>query len=470
MAEKKRVTRYQAVFLLAVAIVTIFLGLKVVGAPTPVVLATSGIALIVIAICMGFRYADLQNDIIKVISSMLVPVLILLAVGALVGTWMICGTVPYMITLGMRLISPKVFLVVVCFVCAIMSITSGTSWGTVSTVGVAFMGVSVGLNIPLAYTAGAVVSGAIFGDKLSPLSDSTVLTAAACELNVIDIIKHSLKSTLPAFLISLMFYFVLGLSHQGGTIEGGNYSLILETLSANFKLTPLLLLPPVVVFALILFKRPTLPCFVAGIITAGVIAMIVQGSSLKDVALAVNAGFSGSTGAELVDSMVQRGGINSMLSTVAILIASGIFGAPLRTTGVIDVLLEEVRRFTSNGKVMMGCVFFIHALFFMITGSFYVTCTVLGPMVAGLFGQYKLSKLNLGRILLDTGVGFSPIVPWAMMGAFISNTLGVPVMDYLIYAPVSYLSIVISFLFLVTGFTIAKADSVEMGTDRGVSA
>lgn len=461
MQKKKQVTTSQAFLLLIVAIAMIFIGLKVIGAPTPVVLSFSGIVLIIIAVIMGFDYASLQADIIKVISSMLVPVLILLAVGALVGTWMICGTVPYMISLGMKLISPRIFLVVVCFVSAIMSVASGTSWGTVSTVGVAFMGVSIGLNVPLAYTAGAVVSGAIFGDKLSPLSDSTVLTAAACNLNVISIIKHSMKSTIPAFLLTLVIYFMLGTNHSSGVVGGGSYSLILDTLAENFRLNPILLLPPIAVFALILIKKPTLPCFVAGIVTAALVAIFVQGSSVSEVAQAINTGYSSSTGVELVDSMVCRGGINSMLNTVSILIASGIFGAPLRTTGVIDVLLEIIVRATKNGRVMASGIFLIHAVFFMITGSFYVTCTVMGPMVAPLFPKYNLSKLNLGRILLDTGVGFSPIVPWAMMGVFISNTLGVPVMDYLIYAPVCYLSIVISLIFLITGFSVAPATPDE---------
>ena len=227
------------------------------------------------------------------------------------------------------------------------------------------------------------------------------------------------------------------------------------------SLNPILLLPPIAVFALILIKKPTLPCFVAGIVTAALVAIFVQGSSVSEVAQAINTGYSSSTGVELVDSMVCRGGINSMLNTVSILIASGIFGAPLRTTGVIDVLLEIIVRATKNGRVMASGIFLIHAVFFMITGSFYVTCTVMGPMVAPLFPKYNLSKLNLGRILLDTGVGFSPIVPWAMMGVFISNTLGVPVMDYLIYAPVCYLSIVISLIFLITGFSVAPATPDE---------
>lgn len=461
MEEKKRVTKAQAFLLLAVAVVMVFVGLKVIEASTPVVLSASGVVLVVIAVLMGFDYATLQADIIKVITAMLVPVLILLAVGALVGTWMICGTVPYLIDLGMRLISPNIFLVVVCVVCAIMSVASGTSWGTVSTVGVAFMGVSVGLNVPLAYTAGAVVSGAIFGDKLSPLSDSTVLTSAACNLDIVRICKFAMKSTVPAFLISLVIYLVLGLNHEGSVVEGGDYTLILETLGSAFRLNPALLLPPVVVFALILLKKPTLPCFVAGIVTAAVLAILVQGRSIPEVAAAIEGGFTDSTGVAIVDSMVQRGGFNSMLSTVALLIASGIFGAPLRTTGVVDVLLDMMVQATKNGRVMACYVFFIHTIFFLITGSFYVTCTVLGPMVAPLFPKYGLSKVNLGRILLDTGVGFSPIVPWAMMGGFISNTLGVAVTDYFLFATLPYLNMIISLLYLITGFTVVPAGPDE---------
>lgn len=320
------------------------------------------------------------------------------------------------------------------------------------------MGVAVGLGISLPMTAGAVVSGAIFGDKLSPLSDSTVLSAAVCEVNLLEAIKHSFKTTLPAFIIALIMYFVVGLQYKDGVIGGESYDLIMGTLEKTFTLNPLLLIPPVLVLVLIIMKKPTLPVFTIGIIAGCVLAMVFQGTTLNQVAGALSSGYTSKTGVAIVDKMLVRGGLNSMLGTVALLIASAIFGAPLRTAGVVDILLEKITNIAKTGKSMMVGVFVLHSLFFTITGSYYVTYSVLGQMVRGLFDSYGLKRKNLARILLDTGTGFAPIVPWSVTGVFVATTLGVKTMDFILYAPVTYLSIIISFIYIITGFTIEKSD------------
>lgn len=371
---------------------------------------------------------------------------------------MISGTVPLMIYYGMKVLSPSLFLVMVCVVCTLMSVMAGTSWGTISTVGIAFMGVAVGLNISLPLTAGAVVSGAIFGDKLSPLSDSTVLSAAVCEVNLLEAIKHSFKSTLPAFIVALISYFILGMKYKDGVVGGENYNLILETLENTFNLNPVLLIPPILVLILIIMKKPTLPVFTIGIIAGAILAIVFQGSSLTAVSKALANGYTSTTGVAIVDKMLIRGGLNSMLGTVALLIASAIFGAPLRTAGVVDILLDKITSLAKTSKSMMMGVFILHSLFFAITGSYYVTYSVLGQMVRELFDNYQLKRKNLARILLDTGTGLAPIVPWSVTGVFIADTLGVKTVDFILYAPVTYLSIVISFIFIVTGFSIEKTE------------
>ena len=456
--QAKKVSSGQAMLILVISILVIILGIKVVKAPTAIILLFGGIITVIISTIFGIEYSNIQSDIVKTITTMAVPILIVLSVGVLVGAWMISGTVPLMIYYGMKVLSPSLFLVMVCIICTLMSVMAGTSWGTISTVGIAFMGVAVGLGISLPLTAGAVVSGAIFGDKLSPLSDSTVLSAAVCEVNLLEAIKHSFKTTLPAFIVALIMYFVIGLQYKDGVIGGESYDLIMGTLEKTFTLNPLLLIPPVLVLVLIIMKKPTLPVFTIGIIAGGILAMIFQGSSLNQVAGALSNGYTAKTGVAIVDKMLVRGGLNSMLSTVALLIASAIFGAPLRTAGVVDILLEKITNIAKTGKSMMVGVFILHSLFFTITGSYYVTYSVLGQMVRGLFDSYGLKRKNLARILLDTGTGFAPIVPWSVTGVFVATTLGVKTMDFILYAPVTYLSIIISFIYVITGFTIEKSD------------
>lgn len=455
---QKKVSANQGIFILFVSILVIILGIKVVSAPTAIILLFGGVITIIISICLGIEYSNIQEDIVKTITTMAVPILIVLSVGILVGSWMISGTVPLMIYYGMKILSPSLFLVMVCVVCTMMSVMAGTSWGTVSTVGIAFMGVAVGLNISLPLTAGAVVSGAIFGDKLSPLSDSTVLSAAVCEVNLLEAIKHSFKTTLPAFIVALISYFILGMKYKDGVVGGENYNIILETLENTFNFNPVLLIPPILVLILIILKKPTLPVFSIGIIAGAVLAIIFQGASINEVSKALANGYTSTTGVAIVDKMLIRGGLNSMLGTVALLISSAIFGAPLRTAGVVDILLDKITSLAKTSKTMMMGVFILHSLFFAITGSYYVTYSVLGPMVRKLFDNYGLKRKNLARILLDTGTGLAPIVPWSVTGVFIANTLGVKTVDFILYAPVTYLSIVISFIFIVTGFDIEKSE------------
>ncbi|MEA4987664.1 MAG: Na+/H+ antiporter NhaC family protein [Anaerovorax sp.] len=460
--EKKRVIPMQALILVLVAVSIIIFGIKVVAAPTAIILLFDGVVIITLSALFGIKYSDMQADIVKCISSMMIPILIVLSVGMLVGAWMLSGTVPIMIYYGMKIISPSIFLAAACIVCTLMSVMAGTSWGTISTVGVAFMGISAGLNIPLEYTAGAIVVGAIFGDKLSPLSDSTVLAAAVSDIEIFDGVKHTLKSTGPAYLISLIIFIILGMRFKEGFVGGEDYDLIISTLNTNFNLNPILLLPPILVFGLILMKKPTLPVFTVGILAGSILALIFQGVSVTDVALALNKGYTNSCGIEVVDKMLQRGGLSSMLSTVALLIASGVFGAPLRTAGVIDIMMDKITDVAKSPKSMATGILGLHGIFFVITGSYYVTYSVIGPMVKDLFTRYGLSRKNLARILLDTGTGLAPIIPWSVTGVFIANTLGVPTMKFFLYAPMTWLSIVFSLVYILTGFTMVKAETNEL--------
>lgn len=461
---KKRIVKpWQALVMVVVGIAIIFAGLMIFKAKNHIILLFDGVVMCVLASCFGIKYEDIQTDIKSTISSMLVAILILIAVGVLVGTWMISGTVPVMIYYGMKVLTPGLFLPIVCVVCTLMSTMAGTSWGTLATVGVAFMGVAQGLGVPLPATAGAICVGAFFGDKISPLSDSPVLVSSVTDVPLMEGIKHALVSTGPAYLISLVFLTIYGLRFGGGTVGGEVYDAIMGTVTTSFRLNPLLLLPPVVVVILIVLKKPTLPTFTAGIAVGAVLAVIFQGAPLiqaaggpQSVFMAMYDGFKGDTGNDIVNSMVQRGGLTSMLGTIGLLISAGVFGAPLRTAGVVDILLDFVRKVAKNDKSMSTGVLLLHGIFFTITGAYYVSYPVVGSMTKDMFPEYGLEKKNLMRIMLDTGTGLAPLIPWATTGAYVASTLGVDNMTLAPFAPMLWLSILISLVMGLTGIGMAK--------------
>ena len=457
MNEKRIVKLWQAGLMLLVGIAVIIAGLLVMKLNNRIVLALDGVIMCLMAWCFGIPYAELQQGVKDTVSSMIVAILILLSVGVLVGVWMASGTVPVMIYYGMKVLTPGLFLPVVCILCTLMSTMAGTSWGTLATVGVACMGVAQGLGVPLPAAAGAVCTGAFFGDKVSPLSDSPVITATVCDVPLLEGIRHALLSTGPAYLISLVFFFIYGLRYADGTVGGEVYEDILSTVSGSFWLSPVLLIPVVVVVALILLKKPTIPTFVAGIAAGALLAMVCQGMGLKDILTVMYSGYSVDSGSEVVNSMLNRGGFTSMLSTIGLLIAAGIFGAPLRTAGVVDVLLVFVRKIAKTSRSMSLGVLLLHAVFFSITGVYYVSYPVVGGMVKDLYPEYHLDRKNLMRTLLDTGTGLAPMVSWSTTGSYTATPLGVGNLAFLPYAPMLWLSIVFSIIFAVTGIATAKA-------------
>ncbi len=455
---KKLVKPWQALLMLVVGIAIILVGLMVMKLNNRIVLSVDGVVMCAMAVCFGVKYEDLQQGIKETISSMIVAMLILLAVGVLISTWMISGTVPVMIYYGMKVLTPGLFLPIVCILCTLMSTMAGTSWGTLATVGIACMGVAQGLGVPAAATAGAVCVGAFFGDKISPLSDSPVITATVCEVPLMEGIKHALLSTGPAYLISLAFFLIYGLRFGSGTVGGETYDEILGTVSGTFNLNPLLLLPVLVVIVLIMMKKPTLPTFVAGIAAGGVIALLFQGATPTQLFTVMYSGYAGESGSAIVDSMLNRGGFTSMLSTIGLLCAAGIFGAPLRTAGVVDVLLNFVKRIAANSRLMNLGVLALHALFFCITGAYYVSYPVIGGMTKDLYPEYGLDKKNLMRNMLDTGTGLAPLVPWSTTGGYTASTLGVTNLEFAPFAPMLWLSIILSVVMAATGLGTAKLD------------
>ena len=461
METKGKMTSGRAMIILLASAACILLGALVIKSPTVVNLIIAGLVASFLAMMWGVKWDTIQEDILDFARRMFPAILILIFVGMLVGSWIQAGTVPIMIYYGLKVLTPKFFLVIACIICSLMSVMTGTSWGTVATVGVALMGVAQGLGVPQSWTAGAVLVGALFGDKMSPMSDTTVLAPAVSGVEVIDHIKYMLFTTVPSYIISLVVFFIVGLKFGDGSVETEQYNLIISTLESTFNFNPILIVPPIVVLVMIFKKVPILPSFAVGIALGIVFAMIFQGSSLVDVLTALNKGYTQTTEVAMVDSMIKRGGISSMLSSVAIVIAAATFGAPLKSAGVIDFVVEKIVKVATNQRNVLLCSYGFHMLLILIIGGYYTTFSIAGPVLQPLYDKYGLDKANLSRCLEDTGTTFSPLVPWCSNGVYFTTTLGVAYSAYAFTTPMCYLCLVFALIYIITGFKIKQAPKKE---------
>lgn len=460
---KNNMTGTKALIIMLASAATIFLGALLVKSPTVVNLIVAGLVAMTLAMIWGVKWDDIQNDILDLARRMFTAILVLIFVGMLIGVWIASGTVPILIYWGLELLTPKFFLIIACLTCSLMSLMTGTSWGTVGTIGIAFMGIAQGLGVPESYTAGAVLVGALFGDKLSPMSDTTVLAPAVSGTDVMSHVKYMLWTTVPSYLISLVFFFVVGLQFDHGSVETEEYEQILMSLQENFNLNPILILPPIIVLFLIFKQKPIVPSFAVGIVLGIIFAMIFQGYSLVDILTACNSGYARTTEIEVVDTMLCRGGISSMLSSVAIVIAAAIFGAPLKTSGTIDFAVEKIMKVAKTQRSVLLCSYFFHMFLILTIGGYYTTFSMAGPVLQPLYEKYGLDKVNLSRCLEDTGTTFSPLVPWCSNGVYFTSTLGVPYSAYALTTPMCWLCVVFAMIYIITGFKIKQAPKKEDG-------
>lgn len=471
-SKRKRVTKPQAYFMFFLGIAVIIGGFAITEDADAVVLFVSGAAVSTFAVIWGVKWQEIQSTIISLVKNMIMPILIVFSVGMMIGVWILSGTIPVMVYYGIQIISPSLFYFLACLICAIMALVMGSSWATISTVGIAFLGMSSGLGLSGVITAGAVASGALFGDKCSPMSDSPNVATAVAKTNLFQGCIHNAKTSGPALIICLVFYLVMGFTQhaEDSGQEGDSYQVIIENLSAIFNLNPLLLLPPAAAIVMIVMKKPILPTFAASTVLAAVLAVVFQGAGLGELGGVMMNGYTQESGIEIIDSILLRGGMSSFLSIAAILIAACVFGAPLRCSGVIDVLLELIHHTSKSAKSMAVKVIGMCTTFFLITGGYDLTYAALGPMLPDLFDKYHLHRKNLSRILSDCTISLSPMIPWGAMGAFYAGTLGVSNIDFFFYAPFTWLSALIGLIYAATGFNMTKVTDEEIQQENAAQS
>jgi NhaC family Na+:H+ antiporter len=421
--------------------------------------------------CLGlilrFKWQEMERGIVDSIHKAMPAILIMLCVGILIGAWIASGTIPMVIYYGLKLISPKFFLVTACFVCSITSITTGTSWGTIGTLGVAFIGIAMGLGIPLGPAAGAIVAGAYFGDKMSPFSDVTNLAPVAAGSNLFDHIKHMLWSATPAWLLGLFIYFLVGLKYGAESVESETMVLITQTLKANFNFNIFLLLPMAIVFYFAATKKPTIPGMLLSSFVAGILAIIFQKASITEIATALNTGYQANTGVEQVDNLISRGGMMSMMETQLVAFTAFSFGGIMQRTGLLSVILEKVMKFASKVWSIVITTITAAIVTALVTGSSYLSMIIPGELLAPVYKKKNLAAKNLSRIIEESGAIIVPLIPWSMAGVYITGTIGVSTYSYLPWAIMNYAAVVILAIFGFTKFTMApkiREDETQIGS------
>lgn len=414
----------------------------------------------------GTKWSVVEEGIMHGCKIATVPMLILMFIGMLIPALIASGTIPALIYYGLKMINPSVFLLTTALICAVSSVCTGSSYTTGGTFGVAFMGISVGLGIPPALTAGAVISGAVIGDKLSPLSDSTNLAAGVCETNLFAHIKSMLYTTIPAFIISLIIYTVLGMRYSADSIDTTAVDAILKGIGDNFNVSPLYTLISLIPLAAVVFmavkKVSALAAMIIAAIIAMVIAMIMQGYSILEMMSFMNYGFTIDTGVADVDKLLNRGGIQAMMWTVSLGYLGLSYGGILEITGTLESLINKMESLTKNARNLIITHIFSSILVNIISASQYVAIIIPGRMYLPAYKKIGIRTDVASRTCEDSGTVTSPLVPWGLCGVFFTGTLGVNTMEYLPFAFLCYLTPVVAVIYALTGKFIWKESVTEL--------
>lgn len=413
----------------------------------------------IVAISSGWEWNEVQQMMGNGVSRALPAVFILLTIGMIIGSWIASGTIPTMIYYGMMIIDPAWFVPITALVTGVVSITLGTSFTAIATVGLAFMGIGGALGFSPALIAGAIVSGAFFGDKLSPLSDTTNVAAAMVETDLFSHVRHMLWDTIPAFLLSLLLFWLFG-SFEVTSIglDTRLIDLLTSGLNDAFVIHPLLLLLPVFTIFLMIRRVPALPALMGVGLLGAAIAVIVQGTSVSAVVQFMTNGFVMETGVEAVDSLLNRGGLTSMLGTVGILIIATAFGGILEGTESFKVLTNKMMERVKTTGTLIGSTLLTTFIVALASGAQFLAVILPARTFVQKYKDMNIDTKNLSRTVESMGTVGINLVPWSVPAVFASGILGVSAWEYIPYAFFIYLVPLINLLFGFTGWTIIKKD------------
>jgi len=358
-------------------------------------------------------------------------IVILGIIGIMIGVWILSGVVPTLLYYGLKILHPSIFLPAALIICSITSLATGSSWGTSGTIGIALIGIGNGLGFPLPVVAGAVLSGAYFGDKMSPLSDTTNMAPGMVGTDLYTHIKHMSYTTGASYGITLVIEFLLGFFYGGGQANLESVSQILNGIDAQFNVNPLLLLPPVIVMALAFRKIPAVPGIVIGIFAAGILGVIFQGNNFGSLLSAAYGGYTSNSGVEAVDNLLTKGGFESMMYTISLVICAMMFGGIMEKTNQLRVVVSLIlKKAQSTGSLITATILTAIGSNLILCDQ-YMSIVMTGKMYAQSYKDQGLHPKNLSRAIEDSATVTANLVPWNSGGAYQAATLGVPTIAYL---------------------------------------
>ncbi|ABV35088.1 Na+/H+ antiporter NhaC [Shewanella sediminis HAW-EB3] len=424
----------------------------------------------------GYSWKEMEAGIVHSVSMATGALLILFSVGSLIGTWILAGTVPTMIFYGMKVLNPEYFYAASCLLCAVVAISIGSSWTVAGTLGIALIGIAGAMGLSVEITAGAIISGAYFGDKMSPMSDTTNLAPAVAGTDLFSHIRHMVWTTTPSIIIALIGFVILGFSTQS---SGGSSDLesTLNILQSQYAPGVHLLLPLLVVLLLAYKKVPAFPTVILGTFAGAICAAIFQFDNiiefvgddnllpavalLKGIWIAMFDGYTANTGDTVLDSLLSRGGMSSMVNTVWLILCAMAFGGVMERTGLLKRILQSILGVVTSSSSLIITTLASCIGANLITGDQFIAILLPGRMLKVEYTKRGLAPVNLSRALEDSATITSPLVPWNTCGAYMASTLGVATIAYLPYAFFNLVCPLISASYAYFNFKIEKLEEVS---------
>lgn len=469
MKEKRDPTLWESIIPLIILIillginVLIIFGSAALNGSNQIALILSAAVAAIIALRTGITWFEIRKGIVNSISAAMPSILILLLIGALAGTWLISGIVPVMIYYGLQLLNPTVFLVAACVVSAIVSVVTGSSWSTIATIGIALLGIGKALGLPDGLIGGAIISGAYFGDKMSPLSDTTNLASAMAGTNLFTHIRYMMITTVPTILLTLLIFTGVGLNMDAGETSKG-VGEVLVAINDTFVVSGWLFLVPVIVIGMIIRRVPAIPALLSGVLLGGLFAIIFQpgiiqslgedsmgfaGNAYSVVMKAMYGNTSIETGNNIVNDLLSSGGMAGMLNTIWLILCAMIFGGVMEASGMLERITKAVIYWAQSTGSLIASTAATCFIFNGLASDQYLAIVVPGRMFADTYRKRGLKPENLSRTLEDSGTVTSVLIPWNTCGATQASVLGVPTM---VYAPFAFFNIISPFMTVLVGY------------------
>lgn len=449
--EKKTPSFGYALFVMVAVFAVIMVPALAWGAKINALFLISWLVAILLCVPTGTTWKEIAKGINTYCIKAIIPIMIILSVGGLVGTWMAAGTVPAIISIGVQTVSPHAFLLTAFLLSMVCSLVTGTSWGTFGTAGLALAGIGLSLNVSPVMTVGAVCSGAFFGDTISPMSDSPNMASAVSDVDLFTGIKHQAKVTVVAAVICCVIYWILGLQYKGGAVDMEMISSIVSTIDTHFTVNFLTFLPAIIVVVLLVLKVPSIPAILGGGVAGGMVACLLQGETVNDCITYFWSGFSIDTGVSFIDTLLNRGGVTSMSSTAMMFLFSfGLFGI-FDAAGVVDVVVAPITKHLHTKLSLVLATVGMSLLGNALSASMNFAYAFAGNIMAPVYDKKGLQKKNLMRALSVGCTGMSVLFPWSLSSGVISEFMGVTPMEILPCYFFPYVSFIVLVVWTIIG-------------------